>query len=131
MEAYALLQVSEERAVTQFAILSPMFRRLDPESADVLAQVASDEQRHLKYCRAISRRYAASDAELRATLRRFRDVEARVFADNGIANMEHCVDAGILSARGIETAMWRGAIAVGRAMIRPDYTRFAGEPAMA
>jgi rubrerythrin len=131
MQTYVLLQVIEERAVTQFALLAPMFRKFDPESAQVLAEVARDEERHLKYCRAISRQYASSERELAVAVRRMRDVEARVFAENGLANMQHFLDSGMLQTAPIERFVWRAALALGRSRPRPDYTRFAAEPALA
>src|SRR5262249_13554189 len=87
MEAYVLLQVIEERAVTQFALIEPTFRRLDPQTADVLVAIGKDEERHLRYCHAIGRRYAPSPEAHRATLERFRAVEARTFAVGSLANM--------------------------------------------
>src|SRR5688572_9750926 len=50
MEAYLLLQVIEERAITQFRFFEEIFREIDPETADVIAAIAKDEERHLKYC---------------------------------------------------------------------------------
>jgi hypothetical protein len=40
MRAYVLLQVIEERAVTQFALMEPVLRRFDRESADVMRAIA-------------------------------------------------------------------------------------------
>src|SRR5262249_14517676 len=79
MEAYLLLQVIEERALTQFAVMIDAFREVDPETAEVFEQVACDEERHLRYCHAISRRYAPSEAVLNETLARFRQTEAECF----------------------------------------------------
>jgi rubrerythrin len=89
MEAYLLLQVIEERALHQFAIMIAAFRPVDPETARVFEEVARDEDRHLRYCHAISRRYAPSEAVRIATLARFRVAEAEAFRDNGNANMRH------------------------------------------
>jgi hypothetical protein len=108
MEAYLLLQVIEERAITQFAIIEPIMREYDPASADVLVEVGRDEERHLKYCHAISRRYAPSEATRLATLARFREVEARAFADHSIANMRHCLDHDLAALRPLEKLLWRG-----------------------
>jgi hypothetical protein len=108
MEAYLLLQVIEERAITQFAIMEPIFRIYDPLSADVLVAIGADEERHLKYCHAISKRYAPDEATREATLARFRDIEARAFAANGSANMVHCLDQGITAIGPLEAGLWRG-----------------------
>jgi hypothetical protein len=113
MDAYLLLQVLEERAVTQFAELEPAFRRVDPRSADVIRQVAEDEQRHLKYCRAISRRYAPDDATHAIALRRMREVEARVFADHSRALMRHALENGLVAGPRVERVLWRGLLALG------------------
>lgn len=98
MEAYTLLQVVEERAVTQFAIFEPAFRAVDPVSADVFKAIGKDEERHLKYCHAISKRYAPDDFTLARTLRRFRELEAVTFAENGRANMRYSLRHGLLDA---------------------------------
>ena len=68
MQAYLMLQVIEERALTQFALFEVAFRGSDDETADVIAGIARDEERHLKYCHAIARRYAP-DARDRARRR--------------------------------------------------------------
>jgi rubrerythrin len=113
MEAYLLLQVLEERAVTQFAALEPAFRRRDPRTADVIREVAEDEERHLKYCRAISRRYAPDAAAHAAALRRFRDVESRVFAEHSRALMRCALDRGLVAGPRAERWLWRGMLALG------------------
>ncbi|HEX6836233.1 MAG TPA: ferritin-like domain-containing protein, partial [Polyangia bacterium] len=77
MQAYLMLQVIEERALTQFALFELAFRRVDDETADIIAEIAADEERHLKYCHAISKRYAPDEETRAATLREFRQVEAR------------------------------------------------------
>jgi len=91
MEAYVLLQVIEERGITQFHLLERGFREVDAEVADLIASIAQDEERHLRYCLAISRRYAPDEATLRSTLRRFRDLEARAFAENSQALMDYAI----------------------------------------
>src|SRR5205807_2222762 len=58
MEAYLMLQTIEERAVRDFATYVRVFDEVDAETASVLRGVARDEERHLRYCDAISRRYA-------------------------------------------------------------------------
>jgi hypothetical protein len=89
MEAYLLLQVIEERSVTQFRLMEPVFRAVDGASAEVLALVARDEERHLKYCHAVAARYAPDDATRLQVLAELRRVEAECFRDNGRANLEH------------------------------------------
>jgi rubrerythrin len=126
MEAYLLLQVIEERAVTQFAIFEPTFRRVDPKSADVFAAIARDEERHLKYCQAISRRYSPDEFTRARTLRRYRQLEARVFAETGRANMRHILGHDLLEVGWLEKLGWRALAGV--AELTPAYepTPFLG-----
>jgi rubrerythrin len=131
MEAYLLLQVLEERAVTQFGALEPAFRRQgDTRTADVIRQVAADEERHLKYCRAISLRYAPDAAAHAAELRRFREIESRAFAEHSRASMRHALDGGLVRGSRAERWLWRGLLALGERRQAPLRTRFwqeAGE----
>jgi rubrerythrin len=108
MEAYLLLQVIEERAISQFGLFEEMFRPVDPETADVLAQVARDEERHLKYCHAIARRYAPDAATHAETLQRFRDIEARSFSENSRENMRWLIARGYVAIGSAERLFWLG-----------------------
>ena len=110
MQAYLVLQVIEERAITQFTFMAPIMRRFDPASADVMDEVASDEVRHLKYCQAIARRYAPSENEREETLRRYRQVEARCFSDNGRANLQHILANELAPQRPLEYFLWRALV---------------------
>jgi rubrerythrin len=94
MEAYALLQVIEERAITQFPLMEKAFREVDPATADVFVEVARDEERHLRYCHAITRVYAPSPEVLEETLARYRIAEAEAFGANSEANMEYVIRRG-------------------------------------
>lgn len=107
MEAYLVLQVIEERATTRFPMFERLLRPYDPETADVFVAVARDEERHLRYCHAISRRYAPDPDTHRRTLERFRSVEARVFAANSRANLLHTLDHGLVQMGRPEQAFWR------------------------
>lgn len=131
MEAYLLLQVIEERAITQFAIFEPLFRIYDPLSADVLVEIGKDEERHLRYCHAISKRYAPDEATRQATLARYRDLEARAFADNGTANMLHCLDHGIAAVGPFEAGLWRGLARLSERRSVPQPTPFSSQPVAA
>jgi hypothetical protein len=107
MRMYLLLQVIEERAVTQFPLFKAGFVEHDPESARVFDQIEQDEERHLKYCQAIARRYAPSEAVHDETLQRFRAVEAKVFAQNSNRNLFHALRHGLLEvAWPIRAAWW-------------------------
>lgn len=127
MEAYLLLQVLEERAVTQFALLAPAFRPVDPRTSDVIEQIAADEERHLKYCRAISRRYAPDPTTHADTLRHFRDVESRAFAEHARANMRHALERDLLAGPRAERLLWRGLLALGQRRQPAIRTQYWGQ----
>jgi rubrerythrin len=107
MEAYLMLQVIEERALTQFALFELAFRGVDSETADAIREIADDEERHLKYCHAIARRYAPDAATQRTTLQELRQLEARCFAENGRANMEWLFDHGWVAVNPVEKWFWQ------------------------
>jgi rubrerythrin len=107
-EAYALLQVIEERAVSHYPAIARALAAVDPESAATVMAVVRDEQRHVKYARAISRRLAPSAAVLEHTLQRLRQVEAQAFADHGNAFLRHAVDRGLVATSLLERFfLWR------------------------
>lgn len=113
MEAYVLLLVLEERAVRQFPHIARALAAVDPESAEVVAEVLRDEQRHVLYARAISKKFAPDAATLDAAVTHFRDVERRVYAEHGRAMMRHAVRHGLLDVRGAERLFWRAMAALG------------------
>ena len=82
MHVFAMLMVVEERGVRQFPLVEQALRAVDPESADTLAAIIRDEQRHVGYARAISRRYAPDEATLEQVLTLCREVEAIAFTEN-------------------------------------------------
>ena len=125
MQAYLMLQVLEERALTQFALFERAFRDSDEdETADVIAEIAKDEERHLKYCHAIARRYAPSEAVQQATLEELRQLEARCFAENGRANMQHLFDRGYVAVNPVEKLFWQAVNGLS-ARAEPPLTQFA------
>lgn len=107
MEAYLLLQVIEERAIAQFMLMERAFREIDPATADTFAEVARDEERHLKYCHAIARRYATDEAHHQETLERFRRIEAKAFAANSRANLDYAFEKGWFKANLLERLAFR------------------------
>ena len=107
MQAYLMLQVIEERALTQFALFEQAFRDVDPQTADAIAEIAKDEERHLKYCHAIAKRYAPDASTERETVRELRQLEARAFAENGRANMQHLFDRRWVSVNPVEKLFWQ------------------------
>jgi rubrerythrin len=88
MRAYLLLQVLEERAISQFEQFIAAFREVDPQTAAVFEEVRADEERHLKYCHAISRRYAPDETTRLSALARMRQAEAEAYRENQAANMQ-------------------------------------------
>jgi len=129
MRAYLLLQVIEERAVTQFPLFKEALRELDPESAEVFAQIEVDEERHLKYCQAVARRYAPSEAVHDETLQHFRQVEAKVFAENSQRNMVYALDNGFLDAEPLFVRVGWRLVQVFAAIVKPARpTPFMGLP---
>jgi rubrerythrin len=107
METYVLLQVIEERAVKQFPAIEAALRRVDPASADVVGTIVRDEERHVKYARAISKRYATDEAALARTLARYRAAEERAFVEHSAAFLHEIVSRDLLSAGWIERQLWK------------------------
>lgn len=107
METYALLQVIEERGVREFPAIVRALEPVDPESAAVMASIVRDEERHVKYCKAISKRYAPHPATLERSLARCREAEARAFADHGDAFLRFVVDRDLLDVGPLERRIWR------------------------
>jgi rubrerythrin len=124
MQAYLMLQVIEERALTQFALFERAFRGIDDETADMIDGIARDEERHLKYCHAIARRYAPDAATQQATLDELRQLEARCFAENGRANMQHLFDRGHVAVNPVEKLFWQAVNGLS-ARAEPPLTEFA------
>jgi rubrerythrin len=126
MVAYLMLLVIEERALNQFGEFIPAFDVFDPATADVFRQVARDEERHLKYCHAISRRYAPSEEVWRTELHRFRRLEGQAFAANSQANMAYVFEKDLHPAGTVERLLWRGVQALAVHSGRGPRTRFWG-----
>jgi rubrerythrin len=124
MQAYLMLQVIEERALTQFALFELAFRGIDDETADVIGEIARDEERHLKYCHAIARRYAPDAVTQQTTLDELRQLEARAFAENGRANMQHLFDRGWVAVNPVEKLFWQAVNGLS-ARGEPPLTQFA------
>jgi rubrerythrin len=112
MEAYLLLQVIEERGVRQFPRIAGAMRPYDPESASVIERITHDEERHVRYARAISRRYAPDDETLEQTLRRFRRAEARAFVEHTRAFLAFATRHNLDDTRGPERLFWRAIVAL-------------------
>jgi rubrerythrin len=87
--AYAVLLALEERAMEQFSMYQHVFGEIDPELAEIFAEVARDEERHLKYCHAITRIYAESEEARRKEIDRVRVLEAKAFQKTQQGNMAY------------------------------------------
>ncbi len=124
MEAYVMLQVIEERAVSQFKVFEKAFREIDPETADTFVQVAKDEERHLKYCHAISKRYAPDEETRRRTLDEYRALEAKAFQENSRANMEHTFARGYFRGGPVVKGFWKTLTGLQSRSGRLPYTPF-------
>ncbi len=125
MNAYLVLQVIEERAVEQFSQIAPVMELYDAKTAAIIRGIAEDENRHLRYCRAITKNYAPSE-EVRVTrLKELREIEARSFGEHQFTNMAHMLDSGYLP-RGA-TFLWRAISAILAKTSAVPFTRFHDE----
>jgi rubrerythrin len=106
MEAYLVLQVIEERGVRQFPRIASAMRPFDAESAKVIDRITEDEERHVRYAKAISRRYAPSEEALESTLVRFREGEALAFAEHSRALLAYATKERVLVASRAERTFW-------------------------
>jgi rubrerythrin len=97
VRTYALLLAIEERGVEQFPAIAAAFERVDAETAETYRQVASDEQRHTRYCETIGRRYAASEDAWQQAVAEARELESEAFAEAGVANFTYCASEGLLT----------------------------------
>lgn len=126
MEVYLVLQVIEERAIEQFSLIEPVMRRHDPRTADVLRGVAKDEERHLRYCHAISARYAPSAEIKDARLAELREIEAHAFREHQSKMLQYTLDRELLPKAW--TWLWRSTFELIPAnKLALPYTRFHGD----
>jgi rubrerythrin len=107
MRAYLVLQVIEERAITQFGMYVEAMKDVDPITANLFKEIGADESRHLRYCHAIAKRYAPSPEVHAAELMNIRKVEARVFAENSNANLDYALETGLLPVSWATRMGWR------------------------
>jgi hypothetical protein len=107
MRAYLLLQAVEERSVVQFKLFEQVFRRIDEKTADVFVAIGRDEERHIKYCQAIAKKYAPDALTHDRALAEMRELEARAFRDNSRANMTHVFKNGWFAGGAITKWIFR------------------------
>jgi rubrerythrin len=120
MEIYVLLQVLEERAVREWPAFVSVLRPVDPETASAVERVIRDEQRHVKYARAIGRRHAPDEATFARTLKHVREVEEAAFAEHADAFVRIAVERDLLDVGPVERMFWKGVALASRA--RPPAT---------
>ena len=108
MHMYLVLQVIEERAITQFAEIGPAFAAVDPETAATFERVGKDEERHLKYCHAIAKRFAPDAVTHDRELARYRAVEARIYAEITRDNMAWSMANDVVDFGFLGNLFWRG-----------------------
>ena len=128
MRTYLVLQVIEERATNQFRLFERIFRRYDDASADVFARVIKDEERHLRYCHAIARRYASDLATQARVLAELRTIEARCFSENSRANLAYVFEQGFVEAGPVGKLFWRAVSTASDALGVYPRTAFWGTP---
>lgn len=127
---YALLYVLEERAVEEFDRAERMLVRLGDEgTAAVFRDVAADERRHLKYCRAVGLRYDGSPEAFAARVQAMRAVEAEVYGAQTRAFLRWMIDRGWLDL-GPAAALLRGLVGLADGL-RVPAPRLSGPLALA
>jgi rubrerythrin len=130
MDAYLILQAIEERAVEQFGMFVELFQEVDPESAAVLREVLADERRHLRYCEAISRRYAPDEATRTAALEHYRAVEADAYDEARRNTMHHLLDTKVITPRASRW-LWRAIDTLALAFRSSPFQSLLARPAHA
>ena len=131
MQAYLLLQVIEERGVEQYPLIANAIAPYDPESATAIREVAADELRHIKYAKAIAKRYAPDEATLTDTLARMRGAEARGFVAHGHALFVDAIEHDLLAVGPLERQIWRGLARLRGPAPKPRVTAAPGAAAIA
>lgn len=124
VEAYLILQVIEERATTQFHLIEASLRDVDPESAARVREIADDEARHLKYCRAVVKRYASNPAFVERRLGELRRIEAVAFRETTGANLAHALLRGFIK-NPVDRAFFRAVRWLGDVIGARPMTHFA------
>jgi hypothetical protein len=127
MNAYLLLQAVEERSVVQFKLFEQVFAEIDPLTAATFAAIGKDEERHIKYCHAIARKYAPDAATHDQKLAEMRALEAQAFADNSRANMDHVFAKNWFDGGALTKWFFRALSNFNRGQL--PYTPFAEEAA--
>jgi rubrerythrin len=123
MEGYLLLQVIEERGVRQFPGIANAMRPFDPATAGVIDRITRDEERHVRYAKAISRRYAPDEETRERTLQQYRRAEARAFVEHARAFLAFAIEHGLDGTRGVERLFWRAVVTLNGVASRVNRAR--------
>ena len=122
VDAYVLLLVIEERAVRQFGKYRDAFSRAgDLATVAVIDQIAKDEERHLKYCHAITKRYSESEDARQKRIAEFRVLEERCFDEVQAMNLRLLVDNGFVGHTWWTKALWGRLSRMAEARLPADF----------
>lgn len=122
VDAYVLLLVIEERAVKQFNRYQEAFARAgDVETVAVIEQIAKDEERHLKYCHAITKRYSESEEARQTRIAEFRALEDKCFDEVQAMNLRLLVDNGFVGHTWWTKLLWGRLSALAEARLPADF----------
>ena len=128
-DVYALLYVVEERALDEFARVAENLDRVgDAVTAQLFRDIGRDEERHLRYCEAIGRRYMGE--AFAARLDEMRAIEQQVYGKQTREWMGHMLDRGFLNLPLWLDATLRTLNVVGGALSLPAPAPVRGIPVM-
>jgi hypothetical protein len=102
MEAYTLLQVIEECAVSQLPLVIELLAKLDPKSAGAVRAILRDSQRHVKYAVAIAKQCEPVPGVYCATLARMRSAAATAVVEYNLMLMRLALEQHILELGRVE-----------------------------
>ena len=131
LESYLLLLVVEERAMSQFELLAEVFASHGAhDTAAVLRSVAADEERHLRYCHAITKRYAKSEEERQRRIAEVRQAEAEVYLEVGLHLLDYTLEHGLIE-NPVDRVLFRGVRFLGAHLNQDPPTAHSQLPAHA
>ncbi len=103
VQSYLMLQVIEERALRQFKRMKQAFSDVgDLDTVACFTEVERDEERHLKYCIAITKKFSLSETARLAGLQMMRTLEEAAFQETQRLNFHLFVEDGL-----VDGAFWR------------------------
>ena len=108
MEAYTLLQVIEECAVSQLPLVVELLDKLDAPSAAAVRSILRDEQRHVKYAVAIAKQYEPAPGMRAATLVRTRRAAAGAVMHYNLSLMRLALEQQLVDVGRVELFFLNG-----------------------